>query len=104
MRVCSGVSSLFVPLREAIRDVFWPALFSSSVDEKEADLLSLPTRIGGLRVRYPVQISIRSFEASRSGVDELEIVNYMRGGQFSVCDHLETCMCSCKGKQPQTPE
>lgn len=46
-------------------------------------MFSLPTRFGGMGVRDRVLMSVRSFEASRSGVNE--IVSYMRdGGQFSI--------------------
>ena len=89
MRVFPNCSSIFEPLRNVIRSVFWPCLFGGPVDDREADLFSLPTRLGGLGVRDPVRMSVHSFSASRLGSEQ--IVSYMRdGGRFLVGDHFET--------------
>ena len=44
MWIFPGHSHLFEPLRDAIRRTFWPTLFGGTVDDREADLFSLPTR------------------------------------------------------------
>ena len=88
MRVCPDCSSMFEPLRDAIRDVFWPSLFGGSIDEREADLFSIPTRLGGMGVRDPVKLSVKAFEASRTGSER--ILSFMKDGvHFLVNDHLE---------------
>ncbi len=48
------------------------------MDDREADLFSLPTRLGGLGVRDPVWLSTCSFQASRMGCGK--IVEFMRSG------------------------
>ena len=47
--------------------MFWPCLFGGSIDESEADLFSIPTRLGGMGVCDPVKLSVQAFEASRTG-------------------------------------
>ncbi len=42
----------FDVLRDCIHKTFWPALFEGSVDER---LFSLPTRLGGLGLRDPLE-------------------------------------------------
>ena len=54
MHVFPSLSCLIDPLRNEIRNSFWPSLFGGSISEKEADLFSLPTRLGGMGVRDPV--------------------------------------------------
>ena len=62
-RVVVNSSELFSALKDAIREVFWPSLFGSVVSDNEA----LPTRMGGMGVRDPVQTSSQYFDASRTG-------------------------------------
>ena len=87
MRIFPGHSHLFEPLRDAIRRTFWPCLFGGAVDDREADLFSLSTRLGGLGIRDPVRLSECSFQASRMGCERL--VEFMSNGeQFNAGDHL----------------
>ena len=48
-RVVVKCSELFLALKDAIREAFWPSLFGSVVSHSEADLFALPTRMGGMR-------------------------------------------------------
>ena len=87
MRVYPDCSSLFEPLKTAINEKFWPALFGGLIEDKESELFSLPTRFGGLGVRDPVWLSTCSSEASRMGCGM--IIDYMQNGEaFNVEDHL----------------
>ena len=103
MRIFPGHSHLFEPLRDAIRRTFWPCLFGGAVDDREADLFSLPTRFGGLGIRDPVRLSECSFQASRMGCER--IVEFMSNGeQFNVGDHLSKFSEAVKNSRQQQIE
>ena len=55
-RTIGGISSLFTPLEECIRDVFIPAVVGRRVSDLERKYLSLPVRYGGLGIANPVEI------------------------------------------------
>ena len=53
-RTVQGIANLFIPLEEAIREQFIPALIGRQVSELERRLLALPYKHGGLGIRNPV--------------------------------------------------
>ena len=53
-RVVPDCGFLFNPLKSAITDTFWPALFEDMISDAEESLFFLPTRLGGLGVNDPV--------------------------------------------------
>ena len=88
-RVVANSSELFLALKDTIREVFWPSSFGSVVFNSEADLFALPTRMSGMGVCDPVQISSQHFDASRTG--SRVIISYLLAKEdFSVLDHCET--------------
>ena len=94
-RVVVNSSELFSALKDAIREVFWPSLFGSVVSDSEADLFALPTRMGGMGVRDPVQTSSQYFDASRTGSSV--ITSYLIAKEdFSALDHCETFIWASK--------
>ena len=54
-RVVPNWESCFEILRNALNDIFWPALFQGTVSDSEKKLFSLPARHGGLEIRDPYQ-------------------------------------------------
>lgn len=53
-RVVPDCGSFFDPLKTAITKKYWPALIEDTVSEAEESLFFLPTRLGGLGIRDPV--------------------------------------------------
>ena len=90
-RVVPNCGQHFIPARDVIDNTFWPSLFHDEIDEFERQLFSLPTRIGGLEVRDPVESASWSFNSSRSGVAHL--VNAVKGLEFFVIsEHLSVVL------------
>lgn len=87
LRVVPHCGNLFVSLRYAINNVFWPSLFGDVVTDTGKSIFSLPARLDGLGIRDPVVSGELVFHASRSGTDH--IIRAMRGDKvFSLVDHL----------------
>ena len=63
-RTVQGISELFTPLEEAIRDQLIPSLVGRQVSEVERRLLALPYRHGGLGIRNPVLSANTEYLAS----------------------------------------
>ena len=94
-RVVSVSPDWFEELKKVIRHEFWPRLFGSNVSEAEADLFSLPTRMGGMGVRDPTITSRICFEASAEGSSM--VMEYLMGKVevFSVADHCDVFKRAC---------
>ena len=61
-----GISDLFSPLDQSIRLRLLPALFGKcTFSDAERQLISLPSRLGGLGIINPCVSSAFQFEASR---------------------------------------
>lgn len=101
MRVYNGDSDVFI-LRDAIRMKFWPCLFGGSVDDWEADMFTLPTRLGGMGMRDPVRSASNSFHTSRQGCEK--IISHMKEGDpFMIGEHEEALVKAKKhGRQVET--
>ncbi len=75
-RTIPGISDLFIPLEEAIRNNFVPAIVGRQVSELEREMLALPLRFGGLGIQNPVCVADREFEASKSITEDLKNLIY----------------------------
>ena len=65
-RVVPGISQLLSPVEQAIRQRFIPALTGQPIPgEVERELFALPTRLGGLGITNPINMSECQFEASK---------------------------------------
>ncbi len=53
-RTIEGISELFVPLEEEIRNRLIPAILGQNVNNIERDMLTLPLRYGGLGIQNPL--------------------------------------------------
>ncbi len=67
----------FEDLKNILWSEFWPSLFRGTVSDDEADLFSLPTRMGGMGVNDPMSSTGMRFEASQLGSNV--IVDYLMG-------------------------
>ena len=63
-RTDQGISALFQPLEDAIRDQLIPTLCGKHVSDIERRMLTLPYRYGGLGIRNPVGTADAEYEAS----------------------------------------
>ena len=63
-RTVPGISDLFIPLEECIRQVLIPAIVGRKVSDDERKILSLPVRLGGLGISNPVETADREYDAS----------------------------------------
>ena len=63
-RTISGISLLFQPLEDAIRDKLLPAIIGREVLDIERQMLALPLRFGGIVIQNPVLTSDREYTAS----------------------------------------
>ena len=63
-RTISGISHLFLPLEETIREKFIPAIVGRNISDLERQIIALPVRFGGLGIQNPVETADREFEIS----------------------------------------
>ena len=63
-RTISGISHLFQPLEEVIREKFIPAIVGRNISDLERRILALPVRFGGLGIQNPVETADREYEIS----------------------------------------
>ena len=83
MRTVPGIEDLFQPIEEAIRYHLIPALTGRDVSEAERQLLSLPTRLGGLGLANPTHIASNEYAGSVKVTAPLvELINEK---QFQYC-------------------
>ena len=87
-RVVPNCESCFEILRNALNDIFWPALFQETVSDSEKKLFSLPARHGGLGIRDPLSTAVSSFANSRNCT--AHIVDAIKCNSFfSVFNHID---------------
>ena len=72
-RTISGISHLFEPLEDAIRNNFIPAVIGRNVSEIERQMLALPVRFGGIGIQNPVKTADTEFEASTVVTENLKV-------------------------------
>ena len=76
----------FSPVWDALNTFFWPAVFEGSISETEKRLFTLPTRMGGMGIRNPIETANNAYETSRIGTSV--IVDAIKGKvPFSMLDH-----------------
>jgi hypothetical protein len=85
-RVLPECSEAFQPLETLMYDKLLPAIFGGNVDQKERNLFSLPTRLGGMGVRDPTTTASLAYETSRKGTKV--VIDAIRArGTFNALDH-----------------
>ena len=77
-RVVPNCESCFEILRNALNDIFWPALLQGTVSDSEKKLFSLPARRGGLGICDPLSTAVSSFANSCT----VHIVNAIKCNSF----------------------
>ena len=85
-RILPNFDDEYVPIQDAVNQMFWPAVFAGTISNQEHRLFTLPARMGGMGVRNPVETSKIAFATSRAGTSN--IVDAIKGcKQFSIPDH-----------------
>ena len=80
--------SCFEILRNALNNIFWPALFQGTVSDSEKQLFSLPACHGGLGICDPLSTAVSSFKNSRKCT--AHIVDAIKcNSVFSVFNHTD---------------
>ena len=64
-------------MKNVLWSEFWPSLFGGAVSNDEADLFSLPIRMGGMGVSDPMSSTGMRFKASQTGSNV--IIEYLMG-------------------------
>ena len=85
-RTVSGVSQLFQPLEDAIRDTLIPAIVGREISENERRLLALPTRFGGLGISNPVETSDLEYTSSKYVTEDLTNLIYHQKSSLQELD------------------
>ena len=70
-RTVEGISEMFQPVEDAIREFLIPAICGRQVSDFERRMLSLPYRYGGLGIRNPVKTADREYAMSSGVTEEL---------------------------------
>lgn len=77
-RTISGISLLFQPLEDAIRDKLLPAIIGRDISDLERQTLALPLRFGGIGIQNPVLISDREYLTSVQVTKQLTELIYQQ--------------------------
>ena len=64
MRTTNGISDLFLPLEEAIKNILIPSLIGRTLTPLERRIFSLPAKYGGMGILNPVEIAETEYAAS----------------------------------------
>lgn len=81
-RVIPDCGELFSDIQKHIEQVFWPALFGTSVINFHK-VFTLPSRLAGLGIRNPVKFADTVFTASRKG-GALLVNSMIHGTEFDM--------------------
>ena len=65
-RTVNDINHLFEPLEKCIRDDFIPNILGKQVSDTERDIVSLPTRWGGLNIQNPVETADNEYRWSQT--------------------------------------
>ncbi len=105
-RTVPGTSDLFKPLEETIRHRFIPALTGrSAISDVERNLLSLPTRLGGLSIMNPSEASDPQYVTSQQVTAPLVslIIQQSSDYTYSTVEEQHQAMTKAKsGRQQQS--
>ena len=63
-RTIPGISHLFMPLEEVIREKLIPALVGRKVNDIERQIFTLPVRMGGMNILNPIETAEDQFQSS----------------------------------------
>ena len=85
-RTVDGISSLFSPLEECIRENLIPAIIGRNISDFERKVLSLPVRQGGLGIANPVETCEREYHASKLITEDLAALLYRQEQDLTLFD------------------
>ena len=70
-RTIGGISHLFHPIENCIKETFLPALIGRKVSDSERRIFALPVRHGGLGIANPVETCEREYQSSLAITEDL---------------------------------
>ena len=73
-RTIPGISQLFAPLEDAIREKLIPALVGRKINNVEREIFSLPVRFGGMNILNPMERADQEFRASVYITEDLSAI------------------------------
>ena len=82
-RTVPGISELFSPLEESIREDLIPAIVGRKVSDLERSIMSLPVRHGGLGIANPIECADREYHASAVITENLSDLIYRQEQDLS---------------------
>ena len=85
-RTIPGISDLFQPLEQAIRDKLMPAIIGRAISDIERKIFSLPVRLGGLGIQDPTVTADLEYRASIFVTRDLTDIIYNQERDFSNFD------------------
>ena len=83
-RTIGGISHLFCPIEECIRETFLPALIGRKVSDLEREIFTLPVRFGGLGIANPVETCEREYQSSCTITEDLTGLLYRQEQDLSL--------------------
>ena len=88
-RTLDGISPLFQPLEDCIRQKLIPSIVGRNVSDLERRIFSLPVRYGGLGIANPVETCNREYQASKTITEGLSELIYRQEQDLSLLDTAE---------------
>ena len=85
-RTIPGISSLFAPLEDCLRETFIPSIIGRNISDTEREIVSLPVRYGGLGIPNPVETCEREYNASLTVTHDLADLIYNQIQDISLFD------------------
>ena len=89
-RTIPGISHLFAPLEEVIREKLIPALVGRKINDLERQIFTLPIRMGGMNILNPVQTADDQFQSSMYITQSLAEVIRNQDTDLSNYDEKDT--------------
>ena len=81
-RTISGISHLFQPLEDVVKDKFIPESIGRKVSDIERQILALPVRYGGIGIQNPTKTSDIAYDASKRITETLTSIIISQGKDF----------------------
>ncbi len=85
-RTIPEIGHLFLPLEDAIRDSFIPAITGHQVSETQRKQISLPLRLGGLGIQIPTETADAEYHASCQITENLTQIIEQQENSFDNYD------------------
>ena len=85
MRTIKGIEQFLQPIEDTIRNKFIPAISEGRhCSDDERELLSLPTRYGGMGIKNPVETAKEEFENSKKLTKQMSSLLYEQSTAYKI--------------------